>query len=237
MRSARSIAAPAAAKMISAVVLELTRCEACEDDLLDSSDPLEGWAGGEGFLPGGTGAPRDLGGAGGGEGSLELDGAGEDELEVDGDEPGDGGWAADGGGLLLEGGGGAAEEELDDMTARDLSYVFLQRNETQDSRSRRVVLSARSGGAATTTAGRLVASVASLRPSHRRRKMAEQRQDRTLDLFPAVAVARPCHALPCFFCCGGGPRGLSFGGLLPLPCSSAPDLCGWLVFASSAARP
>lgn len=113
MRSARSIAAPAAAKMISAVVLGLTRCaEAC-DDLLESPDPLEDWAGGDGTLAGDVGAAWDLGCAGGGEGSLELDGAGEDELEVDGD----GGGAADGGGLLLEGGGGAAEEELDDMPA------------------------------------------------------------------------------------------------------------------------
>lgn len=108
--------------MISAVVLELTRCaEAC-DDLLEPPEPPDDCAGGDGTLAGDAGAPCDLGGEGGGEGSLELDGAGEDELEVDGDG------AADGGRLLLEGGGGAAEEELDDMTARDRSYVFLQRN-------------------------------------------------------------------------------------------------------------
>lgn len=119
MRSARSIAAPATAKMISAVVLELTRCAEAGDDLLDSPDPLEGWAGGDGTLAGDAGAPCDLDGAGGGEGSLELDGTGEDELEVDG------GGAADGGGLLLEGGGGAAEEELDDdMTATQTQEGF-----------------------------------------------------------------------------------------------------------------
>lgn len=110
-RRARSAAAPATAKMISAVVFEPTRrVEACDDDgLLEPRDDSDG---GEGFPAGNDGAPWELllDGAGGGEGPSELVGAGEDELAVGGDgggdKSGDGGGAADGGGA----------EELDDMT-------------------------------------------------------------------------------------------------------------------------
>lgn len=84
MRKKRTIAAPTAAKTISAVTLDLPRYTEAADDLLQSPKHLEDWANGDGILAGVNGAPWDFDDTGGGEGSPELDGTREDELAAGG---------------------------------------------------------------------------------------------------------------------------------------------------------